>query len=259
MKKLNLFIAMLVGFLCGYSVTNFSKLTTLVPPLLIAKKAQLQEMISKVIPELKVEELSVSPIPGIYQVIANNGEIFYAPQEGKYLLHGDLLDLNRTLDNLSQTEDVRKALRLKAVAAITTKEMIIFSPKVVKGVVTVFTDLDCIFCQRLHKEIDKIMELGIEVRYLAFPRQGSDSESYKKTVSVWCSEDTKAMLTAAKNGEDIPKNTCNSPVAKQYELGRKLNLHGTPTLLFPDGFMLASYMPPDKLAEFALAHQTGIK
>jgi thiol:disulfide interchange protein DsbC len=103
------------------------------------------------------------------------------------------------------------------------------------------------------------MELGIEVRYLAFPRQGIDSDSYKKTVSIWCADDAKVMLTAAKNGEAVPNKVCDAPVANHYKLGRKLNLNGTPTLLFPDGSMFARFMAPEELAKFALEHQAGVK
>lgn len=276
MKSTRLIAIMLVGFIIGFGVASFvpnvapfnklkllftahfakTPVTSGIVAINDAQKNQLQQSINKIAPELKIEELSSSPLPGIYQVIANN-EVFYASNDGRYLMHGDLLDLTKKLEQLSQTEEVRKALRLKALAGVQENEMIIFKPeKETKGIVTVFTDVDCVFCQRLHKDIQKIMDLGVEVRYLAFPRQGKDSESYKKTVSIWCANDTKATLTAAKNGENITANACESnPVAKEYELGLKLNVHGTPTLLFPDGAMLARYMEPNDLAKFAAIHQ----
>jgi thiol:disulfide interchange protein DsbC len=275
MEKSKLFIIVLVSFIIGYGAANLikdnkfqflsklqshkSRSPSVVPKVpsvadnLTEKKTQIQVMISKAFPQLKVEELSNSPLPGVYQAIADSNEVFYSSQDGRYLLRGDLLDLTKQLDNLNQTEEVRKSIRLKTLATVPEKEMIIFKPKVVKGKVTVFTDVTCGFCQRFHKEINKIMDLGIEVRYLAYPRQGIDSDGYKKSVSVWCADDTKAMLTAAKNGENVPDKTCNSPVDKQYKLAGKLNINGTPTLLFSDGSMVPGYMPPDQLADFVFS------
>ncbi len=220
-----------------------------------AKKSTIQQMINKVIPELIVETVSHSPLSGIYQIIANN-EIFYVSEDGRYLLHGDLLDLTKDKATLNQTEEIRKKIRLKSLNNVPKSEMIIFSPtNGIKSFVTIFTDADCVFCQRFHKEISKITELGIEVRYLSFPRQGIGSDSYKKTVSIWCADDPKSMLTLAKNGGTVPSKSCEAPVAKHYELGRKLNIQGTPTIIFADGTMLARYMLPDELAKFALEHQ----
>jgi thiol:disulfide interchange protein DsbC len=221
-----------------------------------AKQAQIQQAIQKINPDLLITEVSPSPLPGINQVIANN-EIFYVTEDHKYLLHGDLLDLTQPKATINQTETVRKQLRRQAIDQSLLKEMLIFKPSTPsKSVVTIFTDVDCVFCQRLHQEIKQVNEAGIEVRYLAFPRQGIGSSSYNKIANIWCHADPQGTFTLAINGNAVATTAgCELPVANHYNLGRKLNIQGTPTIIFADGTMLAGYLAADQLINLALEHQ----
>jgi len=111
----------------------------------------------------------------------------------------------------------------------------------------VFTDIDCGYCRKLHADMDKYNAQGIRVRYLFYPRAGLRSESYRKAVSVWCADDRKAAMTAAKTGRPLPARSCVNPVADQYNLGRQLGVRGTPALVLEDGEIIPGYVPPDKL------------
>ena len=127
--------------------------------------------------------------------------------------------------------------------------MIVFGPEEAKAFVYVFTDVDCYYCQKLHQEVPALKELGVEIRYLAYPRAGVGSPSYRKIASAWCAEDPNISLTALKAGEQIPDNVCeNNPVAEQYMLGGQLGVSGTPALVTESGKLLPGYMPADKLA-----------
>ena len=269
MRRIKLTILLLIVFVAGYALSFFTQIdnsftgialdinknkTKDLTSINAKEKTKIQTKIQKVFPDLKVEEIAYSPIYELYQVIANS-EVFYTSKDGRYLLHGNLLDLTKDQDNLSQTEEVRKSIRLKILSDLSPKDLIIFSPQKVKSVVTIFTDFDCIFCQKFHSNIEQIMALGIEVRYIAFPRQGIGSASYDKTVSIWCADDPRVTMKLAAGGSSIPIKKCDNPVAKQYESGRKLNIQGTPTILFSDGTMLTKYMLPEELAKFALEHQ----
>ena len=117
----------------------------------------------------------------------------------------------------------------------------------VKHRLLVFTDIDCGYCRRMHSEIELLQENGVEVRYAAFPRAGVGSDSYNKYVSVYCAKDQNTTMTLAKAGETLDAATCDNPVADQYQLGQKLGITGTPTLIFESGDMQPGYAPWNEL------------
>jgi thiol:disulfide interchange protein DsbC len=198
------------------------------------------------IPGARVDELRATAIPGIYE-LTRGSEIVYVTADGKYALTGDLVEL-ATNNNL--TEEHRRELRVKAISAFPESEMLIFGPKDPKYTVTVFTDVDCPYCRKLHSQIAEYNRLGIRVRYLLYPRTGPNTTSWTKAEQVWCSADRNAALTRAKLGEDLKAKPCaDNPVAKSYALGQDFALEGTPAIVMADGEMLPGYVPPDVLAQ----------
>jgi thiol:disulfide interchange protein DsbC len=173
----------------------------------------------------------------------------YVSADGRYLLTGDLLDVERRT-NLSAPR--RQALVLNRINAIGEDNMLVMGPKKAKRTITVFTDVDCPYCAKLHQEVPALIKEGVKVRYLFFPRTGIGSESYKRAVAVWCAKDRAAAMTAAKAGQPIPMNTCANPVADHYRLGESIGVQGTPTIVFDDGTLLPGYLPAPKL--LALLH-----
>jgi thiol:disulfide interchange protein DsbC len=136
-------------------------------------------------------------------------------------------------------------VRAQVLAAVPETQMIVFSPKDPKYTVTVFTDVDCGYCRKLHSEMAKYNELGIRVRYVFFPRSGPDTESWAKADAVWCSADRNDALTRAKRGEQITAANCGqTPVAKDYEMGQDFGVRGTPAIVLANGEMLPGYLPP---------------
>lgn len=194
----------------------------------------------------KVTDIKQTPIAGLLQVTAPP-MVLYMSKDGRYFVKGDIVDLvNRV--NISAT--ARDAAKKTALAKLSKKDMIIYSPKngKVKHVVTVFTDIDCPYCRKLHNEIPEYNKLGIEIRYLAFPRAGIGSPSYYKYVSAWCAKDRKKAFHRAIEGENIPQKTCKNPVAMEFQLGQELGVNGTPAMILQDGQMFPGYAPPDKLS-----------
>ena len=128
--------------------------------------------------------------------------------------------------------------------------MIIFPSKTSNtlATITVFTDIDCGYCRKLHREIGMLNELGVTVRYLGFPRAGVGSDSYKKIVAAWCSKDPMDALTRAKLGQDIEDLYCDNPIEKQLMLGEKLGVSGTPAIFFEDGTLQPGYIEARKMA-----------
>ncbi|HEY3698714.1 MAG TPA: DsbC family protein [Spongiibacteraceae bacterium] len=201
-------------------------------------------------PDVKVIAVEPSEISGLYAVQIQNGPTIYASADGKYFVHGELFAVqDKNFVNL--TEQRGNGDRAKAMAAVKTEDMIVFKPKgPTRAVINVFTDVDCGYCQKFHKEVPELNAKGIEVRYLAFPRAGIGSESYQKLVTAWCAKDRQGTLTRYKNREAVPINTCaKNPVAAEYELGEQVGVNGTPTLVTAKGELITGYMPAQELAD----------
>lgn len=200
-------------------------------------------------------DIHPSPIKGLYLIVAPP-RVLYISDDAKYIIDGDVSNAETGED---YTTAYRNASRFAAVEEM-KDTMIVFSPPKdkVKHTITVFTDMDCYYCQKLHKEMADYNRLGIKVRYLAYPRQGLQSASYKKAVTVWCSKDKKAALTKAKNGEKLKPLSCDNPVAKHYALGNLLGVHGTPALLLENGQLYPGYVPAARLAEALDRMKSGI-
>jgi len=206
--------------------------------------AEVKKMLADLVPGRKPDSIIPAPIPGFYEV-SFNSTVIYVSQDGRYALEGDLLDL-KSRRNL--TEDRRSVKRLAALSSLSEDKMIIFAPKEVKHTITVFTDIDCGYCRKLHSQISQFNAEGIKVRYIAFPRDGLASPSYEKAVSVWCAADRNTALTRAKLGQEIEPKKCDNPVKMEYELGRKVGVTGTPAIVLEDGSMLPGYIPPQQMA-----------
>ena len=189
----------------------------------------------------------MSPVTGIYEV-TRGSEISYVSSDGRYAILGDLIDLDSDA-NLS--ENRRRGIRARILEAIPESEMLVFSPKDPKYTVTVFTDIDCGYCRRLHSQMAEYNRLGIRVRYLFFPRSGPDTESWHKAEAVWCSSNRNDALTKAKNGEAVNSSKCPTAIIQRdYDLGQKLMVEGTPAIFLPSGEMLPGYAPPGQLAKY---------
>ena len=198
--------------------------------------------------QLEIVSLNATALPNIYEVELNTGEVLYSDISGDYLFAGDMYQTTAEgLLNLSANK--RQERNSDKIAQIPEEEMIIFTPEVVKATITVFTDVDCTYCRALHRDLEKLMAAGIEVRYMAYPRGGENAESYTKMISVWCSDDRAKALTQAKNGQDLPERNCDSPILAHYKLGNELGISGTPALVFPDGRVIPGYLETERLVE----------
>lgn len=194
-------------------------------------------------PDMPIERIDDAAFPG-FQAAIVSGQVVYVSNDGKYLIQGSAYDIAARKD---LGEEAMKSLRVELMRDMPLKDRIVFAPKDPKYTVTVFTDVECGYCRKLHSEIDKINAEGIAVQYVAFPRMGLGSEDYRKMVAVWCSANPKQALTDAKNDRPVPYRECTNPVAMQYKLGQRMGLTGTPLVLAPDGTALGGYLPPDRL------------
>ena len=197
--------------------------------------------------DVKIEDVRPSPIAGLFEV-QSGAEVGYVSTDGRFYVDGDVFDMN-SKQNL--TEERRKLGRVALLATIKDSDAIVFAPAgPVQHSLTVFTDVDCTYCRQMHKQIAEYNRLGFRVRYLMYPRNGPDTDAWRKAEAVWCSADRQEALTRAKRGETLKSPHCETPVAAQYELGRKLGIQGTPGIITDSGEYLAGYMPPANMAEY---------
>lgn len=200
-------------------------------------------------PDIPILDITKAQVPGFYDVYLPAGQVLHFTADGKYFFAGDLYGVEDRLVNL--TERGRAVERKALVEGIDEAQMVVFSPPAdrVKATVTVFTDIDCVFCRKLHNEVPELNRLGVAVRYLAYPRSGTNGESYNKLVNAWCAENPKIALTRAKAGQEIPNASCVNPVASQYELGGRLGINSTPSLIYDDGTLARGYVTAEELAQ----------
>ncbi len=189
---------------------------------------------------------------GMREVVAD-GRVLYVSEDGRYVIEGQLYDVDK---RVSLSEKAMQKNRVTLLADIPAKDRIIFAPDNPKYRVVVFTDIECGFCRKFHRDIEAYNAAGIAVEYVAFPRMGIGSEDFAKMNSVWCAKDPKAALSQAKLGGEITegKPNCISPVAAQYAAGRSGGLTGTPMILATDGTQLGGYLTPPELLNALKMH-----
>jgi len=216
--------------------------------LFASPEADIKAALLKVVPDVKIDSIQPSPIKGLYEVMIGT-QLMYVTGDGRYYVDGRIVDL-KTREDL--TEPRLAGVRKKLVDEVGESEMVIFEPSAkAKHTVTVFTDIDCGYCRKLHSQIAEYGKEGIRVRYMFFPRAGKGSPSYKEAISVWCAGDSdqrRTALTAAKAGKHIEEKTCENPVDEHMAIGAELGLRGTPAIVTENGDLIPGYVEPKRLS-----------
>jgi thiol:disulfide interchange protein DsbC len=189
-----------------------------------------------------------SPIKGLYFARIDDGEVLVSADGGMFV-KGKLFVIHPS--GITEWADPVVLAERKAVYdSINPKDTINFVPaESAKAVVYVFTDVDCGYCRKLHKEMANYTAAGIEVRYVAYPRAGISSNSADKYISAWCAADKISAMSSIMQGEDITFASCTNPVAEQFVLGKTVGLNGTPAILLPTGELKSGYLPAAHLAK----------
>ncbi len=210
-----------------------------------AELEQVRSRVADMFAEIDPQNIHASPVDGWY-VVQKGSIVAYISEDGRYLLQGDLIDLDNQV-NLS--EQSRTTARRKLISSVDDDQFIAFTPSEVKFTVTVFTDIDCTYCRKLHSQIDDYLAQGIEVRYMLYPRNGPASRSWSTSEKVWCARDRNQALTDAKLDRSFETQKCDSSaITKHYMLGQDVGLTGTPAIIFEDGTLVSGYIPPAALS-----------
>ena len=215
-----------------------------VPPA-TAEEATILAKLKQSTSHLVIAEVAPSPVDGLYRVeVQDQGAVFYVTADGSHLVAGDMYEL--TSDGLTNITEVgREVKRRSLLASLPLGDQIVFAPiDEPQATISVFTDVDCSYSRKFHQNVGELNDHGIEVRYLAYPRAGRHSDTYKKMVWAWCADDPHLALTALKRGNDIPPASCADPVGEQAALAEAMDVEGTPTMITSDGRKIAGYLPP---------------
>jgi thiol:disulfide interchange protein DsbC len=212
--------------------------------------SEITAALKKMLPEYQITSIAETPVKGLYEVMMGP-QVVYVSGDGRYMMQGRLIDLEKRED---LTEPRQAAARKQAVDQVGEDQMVIFAPEKYDHTVTVFTDIDCGYCRKLHSQISEYEDEGIRIRYVFFPRAGANSKSFKEAVSVWCSDDRQKALTDAKAGKPIADKSCDNPVLSHMELGELLGINGTPAIVLDSGDLVPGYVPPKRLSALLKAN-----
>lgn len=198
---------------------------------------KLSEALAKRFPNVTIDKLQQTDIPGLYQLVAGN-QVVYTDASGRYMIEGDLVDMDT---GKNHTEIAKADIRLKALAQLSDADMVVYEPEKVKYTINVVTDIYCPYCRKLHEEMDQYLDNGIKVRYIMLPLKGK--KDVEVTVSVLCADDRNLALDIAKAGGEVEKKTCPNPLARHRQVARQLGVTGTPAIILENGRMLPGYIP----------------
>ncbi|MBV6287180.1 DsbC family protein [Pseudomonas aegrilactucae] len=202
--------------------------------------------------EVPVDSIAASPVNGLYEVKLKGGRVLYASADGQFLVQGYLFQIQDGKP-VNLTEKAERVAIAKTINGIPAGEMVVYPAKgETKSHITVFTDTTCPYCHKLHAEVPELNKRGIEVRYVAFPRQGLGSPGDEQLQAVWCSSDRKAAMDKMVDGKEIKAAKCQNPVGKQFQIGQSIGVNGTPAIVLEDGQVIPGYQPAPQVAKLAL-------
>ena len=213
-----------------------------------ASEDNIRESLKNILPDgAIIESIEATPIQDMYAVYYGDLQPIYVTKDGSFFIYGDIYQINS--NSISNITDESIAERRKIILNdIPANELISFKSKNEQFSVIVFTDVDCGYCRKLHNQINEYNELGISINYAAYPRSGLGTSAFTKMVGAWCSDDPKGSISKLKNNKNLDLSFCDSqPVSKQYVIGQKLGVNGTPAIFSMDGDMFPGYIEPEEL------------
>lgn len=194
-----------------------------------------------------IESIEPSVFDGIYKVYYGDLQPIYVSQDGNFFIYGDMYQINSNRI-INITNEETKSRRVDLLSSIPSNELIIFKSKNEISAITVFTDVDCGYCRKLHSQISEYNKVGITVKYAAFPRSGIGTQTFTRMVGAWCADDPKKVITDLKNDKKLNLDFCDDQqIAKHYVIGQKLGISGTPAIITPDGELIPGYVSPEEL------------
>jgi thiol:disulfide interchange protein DsbC len=211
-----------------------------------AQEATIRKNLAERLPNLpKIDEVSKTPMPGVYEVRVNHSEIFYTDEQGNYLIQGSMIDTQARVDLTEQ--------RIEKLSAIAFKDLPLKDAfTIVRGngkrKMAVFSDPNCGFCKRFERDLMKVD--NVTVHLFLYPVLGADST--EKSRHVWCAKDkAKTYIDWMVNNVTPPAASCDAAaVARNVEFGKRARITGTPTIVFADGSRVPGAIDSARVEKF---------
>jgi thiol:disulfide interchange protein DsbC len=198
----------------------------------------IEKRMAEVVPTVSPDSIQPTSMAGVFEVRYGT-DIFYVSEDGRFLLQGNLIDLE-TRENL--TENARRGVRAEMFAGIPDSELTVYTPeREVRHTLNVFTDPNCPYCRRQHQEMQAYLDAGVKVRYFMYPVLGRESPEVMR--NVWCNESRTDAMDRAKAGQPVPSADCPTPAEQHLSLGRDLGISGTPATITGGGQLIPGYRP----------------
>lgn len=247
-SHLALSVSLVMMSACSQAEPPVSKMEAIVAPAAQAQaEAAIRASLKQAIPDAEITQVKPS-VAGLYEIKAKGYGTAYMTADGRYMLQGEIIEIDGAkLSNV--TEQGMAGQRKELLASVPTQDMIIFAAEgKAKGIAYVFTDVDCGYCRKIHDEVPMMNKMGIEIRYLAFPRAGYPSPTSQRMDAIWCNADRNSAMTAMKRNQPVAPASCANPIKTQYELGQEIGVRGTPAVFLEDGTQVGGYLSPKDLA-----------
>ena len=208
-----------------------------------AQEATIRKNIAARVPQLqKIDEVSKTPMAGLYEVRVNGTDIFYTDAEANFIIQGQLFD---TRQRRNLTEERIDKLTAIAFESLPLKDAF----TIVRGngnrKIAIFADPNCGYCKRFERDLEKVE--NITIYNFLYPILGADSAD--KARNIWCAKDrSEAWLDWMLRSKTPASASCDTAaIARNVELGRKLKISGTPTLVFADGTRVPGAINTDQI------------
>lgn len=204
---------------------------------------EIRAALTKQFPKHKLGEIRKTPVAGIYEVAVGK-EVVYSDSQGKYVLFGDLVNLEK---QESLTEERKAELMKTAFAELPLDAAI----KVVRGKgerkLAIFTDPDCPYCKQLDRVSLKPLD-NVTLYYFLLPLDQLHPDARRKSINVWCSADrAKAWFDLIYEDKEAAEGKCDHPLDKVAATAKELGFGGTPGLLFADGTKVPGAIPTERI------------
>ncbi|MBX2879141.1 MAG: DsbC family protein [Granulosicoccus sp.] len=211
-----------------------------------AEIEHIEKMLAERLPNIEVTNIQASPVKGVYELVSD-GQIYYVSADGAYIFDGDLIDM---AERRNLTTERKGSLHLELINSVSEDNMLVYNtPDDSDRAITVFTDVSCGYCRKLHAELDELLDGGVKVRYLMFPRAGIGSQAHKDLESVWCADNPQEAMTTAKSGGSVMPASCENPIESHVALAEKVGLRGTPLIYLDNGQMIPGYRSAAELVK----------
>ena len=196
-----------------------------------AQEATIRKNLAERIPQLQaIDEVSKSPMAGLYEVRVNGTEIYYTDAEANFLVQGSLIDTKQRRNLTEERVDKLTAINFEA---LPFKDAFTIVRGNGKRRLAVFQDPNCGYCKRFERDVQKLNHVTIHM--FLYPILSADSN--EKSKNIWCAKDrVKAWQDwMVRDQAPVAANCDASAIARNIDIGRKFKISGTPTLVFVDG------------------------